>query len=118
MSTITARRHFGALDITGLLAVDGALEVLVSLWADEDARDLLAQAAAANKVLDGDAESSDDEALAKARLDDALASLRVMLLGRKVRVGLEDAIDLREALIEARLGQGRADSWQAGRRIA
>ena len=118
MSTVSARRHFGALDITGLLAVDGALEVLVSLWADEDVRDLLAQAAAANKVLDGDAESSDEEALAKARLDDALASLRVMLLGRKVRVGLEDAIGLREALIEARLGQGRADSWQARRRAS
>lgn len=115
MSTITARRHFGALDITGLLALDGALEVLVSLWADEDARDLLAQAATANKLLDGDAESSEDEALAKARLDDALASLRVMLLGRKIRVGLEDAIDLRQALIDARLGHGHADAWQARR---
>ena len=118
MSALSARRHFGALDLEGLFALDGALDVLVSLWADPDARDLLAQAADADKVLEGDPDSSEDEALAKGRLEDALASLRVMLRGRQVRVGLEDAIDLREALIDARLGQGRADDWQARRRTA
>lgn len=118
MTAVTARRHFGDLDLEGLLALDGALDVLASLWADPDARDLLAQAADADKVLEGDPDSAEDEALAKGRLEDALAGLRAMLRGRRVRVGLEDAIDLREVLIDARLGQGRADSWQARRRIA
>ncbi len=114
---VGARRYFGDIELSGLLAQPGVLEVVVSLWADDEARELLTQAADAEALLSGDADA-EEYLEAKARLDDALAALGSMLRRRRVRLGLDAAIDLREALIVSRLGQGRADDWQARRRIA
>lgn len=111
---IGARRFFGEVELSGLLAQPGVLEVIVSLWADQDARDLLEQAATAEETLSGDADA-EEYLLAKAHLDDALAGLGSMLRHRRTRLGLDAAIDLREALIVSRLGRGRADDWQPRR---
>lgn len=117
MSAVRVERHFGGVAVTGLLGQSDVLAVLVDAMQDEEMRDLLAVAAQASKTLHGDADAHEYR-LANARLDDALDALGRELAGRRVQFDGQTAIDLRNGLHGARLGEGNADGWASRRRTA
>lgn len=117
MTGVKVGRFFNGATITGLLAQPGVLDALFEAFADSDRMELLAQGVAAKKVLEGDLDP-DEKQLAQSRLDDANEGLERELAGRAVYVDADTARAVRNGLLGARLGEGRADAWQSRRRIA
>lgn len=117
MNALTVSRHFAGVDIAGLLALDGVLDELIEALRDGDRMEALTRAVEATAVIEADSDARETD-LAKVRLEEAREVLVRELRGRKVRLGLDTGRVLRQELHNARLGEGRADDWQARRRVA
>ena len=115
---MTVRQFFGDAQVPGLLGLPAVVDAIVDLVADREIRDLLLEAAEADRLLDGDCDV-DVRRVAEVRDDQARAALQRLLTPRTVRLPQDTAIDLRSALHNARLGAGSRDSSRgAQRRLA
>lgn len=127
-ASFTVGRCFDGVTIAGLLSHPDVVRALVAVAAsDPDVRELLAEAADAQRALDeasgpvgrhdGVRESAQID-LAEKDLAVAVDSLAAELSGARVVLPLFDAIRLRSGLHGAKLGNGPADDWAARRRVA
>lgn len=119
MSDLTLKSTFNAVTIGGLVDPQAFAQLMVGLFAGEDVREALGIAVDATKDLEADRGRSANEQ-AQARLDDALDTLAREIACKDTAVTLEtdEARRLRDRLIAARLGYGRADNWLSNRRTA
>lgn len=115
MSAITVTSTFGRVEVAGLFSRDDVAGLLLALCAAPDAYEALDAALAAKRDLDDEGTAA---RFAQARYDRAFNALTEHCVPPTVELDPEEARRLRELLISARLGQGRAAVSAYGRRTA
>jgi hypothetical protein len=114
--SVTVRSTFGAVKVDGLFSRHDLAEMFAEMYAtDADVREALDAARSARQDADG---GRSQAAFAGARLEEALGTIADAVPCTAVQLAPDDARQLRELLIKARLGQGRADTWATNRRSA
>jgi len=107
--SITVKSTFGEVMVDGLFCALDLARMFADLYADEDVREALVAAVSAQQDVDAD-DGKSATASGYVRHCNALDVIAEHVPTTAVELTPDDARRLRELLIKARLGQGRAES--------